>query len=88
MKSNRQEKFLELQQKFPFFTFEKQEYSVDSAGLHVQYSFNLSDQFSFHPTLFIPRKACFLPDDAFYGKLDHILFNIGLIELISYWKAT
>ncbi|MCK9423349.1 MAG: hypothetical protein M0Q38_12195 [Bacteroidales bacterium] len=87
MKSNRQEKFLELRQHFPFFIFEKQEYSLNSEGLHVRYTFNLSDQFSFHPTLFIPRKTSFLPDKVISGKLDNILFNIGLIELISYWKA-
>ncbi|MCK9202965.1 MAG: hypothetical protein M0P58_00835 [Bacteroidales bacterium] len=88
VKSNRQAKFLELRLEFPFFAFEKQEYSLSKAGLHVQYTFNLSDRYYFKPSFFIPRKSCFLPDASIAGKLDNILFNIGMIELISYWKVT
>ncbi|MCK9219010.1 MAG: hypothetical protein M0P47_03035 [Bacteroidales bacterium] len=86
-KSNRYDKFLELREQYPYFIFEAQEYSLTNAGLSICFTFNLADQITFHPTLFIPRKKCFLPDEKVSNSLDNIIFHIGMIELISYWKA-
>jgi len=86
-RSSRQETFVALREKFPFFTFEKQEYTLDEHGLHLRYTFNLADQHWFYPVLFIPRKSFFLPDQEIVPLLDPIVFNLGMIELISYWKA-
>jgi len=86
-RSSRQSTFIQLRQKYPFFVFEKQEYNLTSEGLAVRFTFNLSDQYQFYPSLFIPRKSFFLPDKELLNKLDNIIFNLGMIELISYWKA-
>jgi len=87
LKSNYQQKFLEFRAKFPYFVFEGYDFQYTSQGLEVQYSFNLSDQFFFKPTLRIPKKSFFI-DDHLPGKiLDNIIFQIGMIELISYWKC-
>jgi UDP-N-acetyl-alpha-D-muramoyl-L-alanyl-L-glutamate epimerase len=86
-RSSRQEHFLHLKEKFPFFIFEQQEYALTNRGLDITFTFNLADQHQFHPTLFIPRKACFLPDEKISDRLDLIVFNLGMIELVSYWKA-
>lgn len=86
--SSRHKDFLDLRKKFPYFCFEKQEYKLTGDGLHAGFTFNLSDRYFFHPTLFIPLKDFFLPDEHLSGNLDDIVFHIGLIELISYWKAT
>lgn len=86
-RSRRYNDFLELRKKYPFFSFEKQEYTLTDDGLHVKFTFNLSDRYFFHPTLFIPAKNGFLPGEHLSGNLDNIVFHIGLIELISYWKA-
>ena len=86
-RSRREEKFLQLRKQFPFFIFEKQEYTLSSEGLHVKYHYNLGGQHRFAPAIFIPRKSFFLPDSSLEGCLDNIVFNIGMIELISYWKA-
>jgi UDP-N-acetyl-alpha-D-muramoyl-L-alanyl-L-glutamate epimerase len=87
VRSSRQNVFLQLREQFPFFAFEKQEYSLTALGLEIRYSFNLAGQHLFHPTLFIPRKSCFLADEYLADHLDNIVFNLGMIELISYWKA-
>ena len=86
-KSSRQDKFLQLRKQFPFFIFEKQEYALTSIGLEICFTFNLADQYKFYPTLFIPWKSCFQPEKDIAGRLSNIVFNIGMIELISYWKA-
>lgn len=56
-------------------------------GLDIRFTFNLAGKHQFYPTLFIPRKSFFLPDEEIANHLDSIVFNLGMIELISYWKA-
>jgi UDP-N-acetyl-alpha-D-muramoyl-L-alanyl-L-glutamate epimerase len=87
VRSSRQKSFLQLRDRFPVFTFEKQEYALTARGLDIRFTFNLAGRYIFYPTLFIPRKSCFLSHDKIAGRLDNIVFNIGMIELISYWKA-
>ncbi len=87
VRSNRQEKFLQLREQFPFFAFEKQEYVLNQRGLDIRFTFNMADRHRFHPEIFIPRKASFLSDASIADRLDTIVFNLGMIELISYWKA-
>ncbi len=87
-RSSRQTTFLQLREKFPFFTFEKQEYELTALGLHICFTFNLGDQHKFYPTLFIPRKSFFLADEKIANSFDNIVFHLGMIELVSYWKAT
>ena len=86
-RSNRQSTFIRLREQFPFFTFEIQEYTLSASGLDIRFTFNLADRHKFQPLLFIPRKSFFLTDEKIANSLENIVFNIGMIELISYWKA-
>ena len=87
VRSNKEEKFLQLREQFPFFIFEKQEYTLTTTGIDIHFTFNLADQYTFHPALFIPWKSCLLPNEDIAGRLSNIIFNIGMTELISYWKC-
>lgn len=87
VRSSRQESFLQLREQFPFFIFEKQEYALSPRGLDIRFTFNLTGQYHFQPTLFLPRKSFFMADEVLAGRLDNIVFHIGMIELVSYWKA-
>lgn len=86
-RSNNAEKFSDFRKKFPFFTFEEQQFRLSRAGLAIRFTFNLADQYKFYPSLFIPRKACFLPDKEIIERLPLLVFHLGMIELVSYWKA-
>jgi len=88
LKSYNQQKFLELRAKFPYFVFEGYDFQYSVEGLEVQYFFNLSDQFFFKPTLKIPKKSFFIGEDIPGKILENIIFQIGMIELTSYWKCT
>lgn len=88
MKHNHSEKFHTLRAAYPFFKFESQGYHLSKNGLNVEYVFNLSDRFYFKPSFYIPRKDLMTVDEHFSKDLSILLFNIGLIELISYWKLT
>ncbi|MBK7027717.1 MAG: hypothetical protein IPH45_00165 [Bacteroidales bacterium] len=86
-----QQKFEEFRRKHSFLSYEGFDTSVTGDGIKVQYHFNLSDSIHFHPGFTIPVKTFF--KKAFSQQtlelpyLRNILFHIGMIELISYWKA-
>lgn len=85
--SNHQIKFLNFREEFPFFCFENQEIVLDINGLFIRYTFNLANQYWFYPSLFIPRNRFFLSDQEILPRLPSLVFHIGMIELLSYWKA-
>jgi len=86
-KSNYQEKFLDLRARYPFFVYEDFSFSLTEKGLEIEFLFNLADEIQFRPGLFIPRKSWFLSDKKILEFLPNIIFNIGMIEMISYWKT-
>jgi len=86
-----QEKYYKFRQEYPFLEYTGYEKIIDQAGLHVTYEFNMAGKFVFRPGFSIPRKRFFLnfPTDELINSplFANLLFQIGLIELISYWKA-
>lgn len=86
-----QQKFNQLRQEFPFMEYQGFETIIDKTGLHVSYLFNLSDKFTFRPGFSVPKKRIykeFPTSESIQSPLfQNLLFHIGLIELISYWKA-
>lgn len=70
-----------LREKHSDFVYEKFEYQVDSGILKIKFHFHLEPNIDFYPTLEIP-----LLGEA--KNLDSYIFNLGLMEMISYWKAT
>ncbi|NQV01577.1 MAG: hypothetical protein HQ542_02950, partial [Bacteroidia bacterium] len=86
-KSNRHEKFLQLRDEYAFFAYEGYDYSYSEHGLDIRFYFNLADRIHFSPTTFIPHKEFFIPEEEIMDLLPNLVFHLGLIELISYWKA-
>ncbi|MCQ2327679.1 MAG: UDP-N-acetylmuramoyl-L-alanine--D-glutamate ligase [Bacteroidales bacterium] len=82
------QKFEELREKYPVFSFDRFEYSFTPEGcLNVRFFFSCND-IVFSPTqtfneLHSKPSGCKLSNE----QLDLLVFNIGMIELISYWKA-
>ncbi|MCX6252663.1 MAG: hypothetical protein NTX61_18165 [Bacteroidetes bacterium] len=88
LKANNQDNFQELRAGYPFFTYEGFEFTICSSSLHAEYRFNLADKFRFSPTLTIPQKPGVHFHEIPGEILENILFNIGMAELVSYWKCT
>ncbi len=86
----RHQKYLQLRDKYAFFEFTDFSYALNENELKVTYHFNLSDTYHFYPSFNIPRKKFYnhFPDenDLKSDIYQQLLFHIGLIELISYWK--
>ncbi len=86
--ASKAEDFLRLRRRYPEFIFEKQEYRLDDEGLTVRFTFSIPGLATFRPELSFPRRDYFLPDEYLAGHLDNLVFQMGLIELVSYWKAS
>ena len=72
---------------FPEFIYESFHYDVQSDGLHISFCFRLNDKLAFEPTAIIPSRPFLHPERLSKKTLDTLVFHIGMIELISYWKA-
>ena len=72
---------------FPEFVYESFHYDVQSDGLHIAFSFRLNDKLVFRPEAFIPRRPFLHPEQLPHAVLDTLVFHIGMIELVSYWKS-
>lgn len=86
-KSIRHDKFIRLREEFPVFIYESFDYTLSPEGLSGNFLFRLGDRYRFSPSFFIPRKPFFLPDEAILPGLPSLIFNIGMMELLSYWKT-
>ena len=82
-------KFHELRKEFPFFSYDTYQYHFSGNSLEISFSFNLAGKYFFNPGVSIPyKKNLFFPYDSLsQDALSTLVFHIGLIELISYWKA-
>ena len=79
--------FDDLRSKFPVFTYEGYHYQVEDNRLHIEFHFHIGDTITFNPKMTLcPGIYSQWPQDI--QELEGIIFNIGMIELISYWKCT
>lgn len=74
----------ELREKYRIFRYTDYRYSIKDGILHIIYSFQTDGLASFSPEWKIPVTAdC--ADNA--EVLDRLIFSLGMVELISYWKT-
>ena len=79
-----------LREKYSVFTYKSYHYSIQNNYLICWFDFEINSEMAFHPKTIIPFHADF---DYFTKKLplkdlENIIFQIGMVELISYWKCT
>ncbi|MBW6459725.1 MAG: hypothetical protein K0B08_04050 [Bacteroidales bacterium] len=82
-------KFSELRKDFSFFSFDSYQYIYNAKTLEIIFHFSLADKYFFKPAIRIPYKSGIFREPEILSEktLDNLVFQIGLIELISYWKA-
>lgn len=79
--------FETLRQVYPEFVFSGYSVTENDEQIQLIYDFEIPGLCSFHPELSFPRNK-----ESRERNLDplarELIFNIGMIELISYWKTT
>ena len=81
-----QNKYNSLREEYKFFRFQRYDYTLENDVFSVKFYFSLDDKYFFTPSFEIPSRNFYNWSDINKNQLDTILFNIGMIELISYWK--
>ena len=85
-RTDNQSKFDALRKEFSVFTFESQTVKRENGTLSLAFDFNLDDRYHFRPTLEIPARPFLDWDSIPEEQLQALAFQIGMTELVSYWK--
>lgn len=85
-RTDNQSKFDAFRKAFSTFTFERQSVKRENGALSLAFNFNLDDRYHFRPTLEIPARPFFDWDNLPENLLQRLAFQIGMTELVSYWK--
>ena len=80
-------KFLELRKKYPEFIYEKYEIIEKEETYEITFYFEIPKLTTFNPKLII-EKINITNKNINKEFINNIIFNIGMIELISYVKST
>ena len=81
-----QNKYNSLREEYDFFRFQRYDYTLEKDSLYVKFYFSLNDEYFFTPSFKIAKRKFYDFNNLGNNQIDTILFNIGMIELISYWK--
>ncbi len=73
--------FKQLRNKYLQFVYEGFEILPDGDNLRIYFNFTIIPDIKFRPEIV-------LPNVGLNKNIDNLVFNLGLIEMLSYWKAT
>jgi len=79
-------KYQELREQFPLFVYEGYEMEETLEEIHVTYRFQIPDLSSFAPEWRFPKNKKFSLPLKGDGIFQNLLFSLGMVELVSYWK--
>lgn len=84
---NNNNKALMFREKYPNFIYHSFNIDNNDNEINIKYHFEIEGLKEFYPTIKIPKKEYIIKniDD---NILNNLVFHIGLIEMISYYKAT
>ena len=75
-----------MRKEYPVFSYNGYSYNLNHNNLTIQFDFSIGETIRFTPTMVLqPGRYAQFPADL--KTLEGIIFHIGMIELISYWKC-
>jgi len=83
-----QQKYIELRKQYPVFVFENYTFLNNHEVLKVKYFFSIGTEFHFTPTMEFHLKNVDKLQILSEIDIRNLVFHIGMIELLSYWKAS
>ena len=78
----------ECRQKYPEFIYERAEATETADRLDITYTFTISGLKTFRPHWSIPKNAQFFDHALDSDVVKKLVFYLGMVELVSYWKIT
>jgi len=81
-------KFSRLRKKYPRFTYEKYSYKISGKNLEIFFDFLIGIKIKFRPKIIIENIDKSQIDKIEERILNNLIFNLGLMEIPTYWKVT
>ena len=82
------DKFNELREKYPIFEYNSYDIIETENSFEVSYSFAVPGLTEFKPTWSFPKPQGRVLDENSRKVLENTIFNLGMVEVVSYVKAT
>lgn len=79
--------FESLRKKYPKFIYEKYSLNLEGPDLRISFDFKIEPDFEFHPEITI-NNIDLRRFEELKEVIENLVFNLGIIEGLSYWKAT
>lgn len=78
--------FIALREKYPQFSYENFSCRVLGNDLQISFNFKVGEDILFSPQLLIKEIDSKRIKKVGKKAIDNLIFNLGLIEMVSYWK--
>jgi len=85
--ANNQLLYEELRQKYQTFEYQNYSFNINDNNLEAKFLFKIGNSIAFQPGIKIPTRNFYNFNELSIAKLNNLIFHIGMVELISYWKA-
>jgi len=82
-----QDKFNDLRNTYQDFVYEGFDYDFFDNELQIVFHFSIDDFVKFNPKIYIPKTGFLSHKHLSKDYIEYLIFHIGMIEMISYWKA-
>ncbi|MBO5963508.1 MAG: hypothetical protein J6P97_03405, partial [Bacteroidales bacterium] len=86
MIADNSEKYKQLREAYSCFEYKGFEYGIQEGDFEMVFHFSCGEH-SFNPKHIFKSKDFYSFTDLNKEQLDLLVFNVGMIELVSYWKA-
>ncbi|MFQ6049815.1 MAG: hypothetical protein ACE5J0_02120, partial [Candidatus Paceibacterales bacterium] len=77
-----------LRKKYPKFIYENYSYKISKKNLEIFFNFKIEPNIQFKPKVTVKNINKSQIKKVGERVLNNLVFHLGLIEILSYWKAT
>lgn len=88
IKSNNRATFDRLRTEYPVLFYNSYHYSFEGNKIKFSFEFQLSDTLTFRPSSSVTIPHFPQLREQLHTFIDNMIFQLGMIELVSYWKST
>jgi len=81
-------KYIKLRQQYPYFRYVDYAFTINNNELDIKFTFDIAGEFMFTPGLKLVYRDFYRLKEVSHEALSNMVFHIGMVELISYWKLT
>lgn len=85
--NNNHSKYLQYRQQYTNFYYKSYNYEITDKSVNFNFLFEIDGLSTFTPTWTIDITAP-LQENIDLKKLEKLIFSLGMVELVSYWKIT